>query len=1269
MKPFAYFRRVDHTASRFRDTAVRRRSRLGVDWIVVVLAVLIASGCGGGGCSGCGIEPIPGGFALAKRTENAGQVRVSTSGFAKITADPASVLGPLVGGGSGGVIEFPAPVSCGGSTPLCCDDNGNAIPNCGPIDIDLNKQPGDNDRLVLTSGGANVLNVTIRARVKTVHDLSVTLLGSHCKIGIDTTKKSPPADLQITTSITFQKDANNVTGIHASGTQITQLDGGDLTFGGDFLCLAGNLVPTSTIAGFLVTPIEDAINSATCKSCTAIADCAPGASACTGGTCMVGSACQQELGLDGRMRGSLLFGSLSPGTTGALDLYEVAGGYTATNEAGGGLSLGLLGGMEPGGTPRDMCGPAATEPAFVTTVPRSNYFSGNTRPDTSAAFDVAIGLYKSQLAQLAYGGYEGGLFCLTIGHNTVAQLTTDTISLLSRSLGKLVESNSPMAIGLRPQSPPTIALGKNTFDTSGMTRTLTDPLLDISFQALEIDFFASIDDQYVRVFTAVADVHLPIGLDVGADGTLTPVLGDVSNAFTNVSVKNSEAVTESPAELAGLFPTLLNLVLPQLSGGLSPISLPTIGGLKLSVNDITSVDDVDSDGKGDFLAIFANLAPATMARTRVETTFDITSIEEPSDAIARSPARWRDSKPPAVTLALGATLPGGAPATGPLQFSLRIDDGSWTPWSPDPTPVLAPQTFWLPGIHHIEARARLAGDPDSADPTPAVLALPLGTSLLPAPPPSATARLGDPNTGKDDFHGQAGAAGCACNTGGGAGAAGPFGLVLIGMLVPWRRARRRVGRRAKALARGALRLGPLVWLVAIACLPGCSCGSKPCGDTDCMAGTLTGSIGRWTSIAGDDQRVMIATYDEQYGDLVVADATDPANLAFKSVDGVPSDATPVYDPSTWRGGIVEEGPKVGAWTSITIGDHKARVSYQDRDANALKYAAEDGDGNWHSYVVDGGNGEQVGLFTSIIMDSDRHPVIAYMAVGADDGMGHRTGELRVARAAAAEPGEADWVITKVASAPASCAGLCTGGEACIAGAAATDPQTCVTATTDCGAACASGEVCSMGACHAVLADPMLVDLPGGTGLFAKLVLLPDGRLAIAFYDATRRALVLDVETAKGTTTFDETVLDGDVAGADRGMWTSAVVAGDGTIHLSYQDALGDELMYTTWNGAPGTPEVVDDGLRAGDRSHPVGAASSIYLAAGAPAIAYQDGMTADVYVASKGAAWTTAPIAQGPLLDGFSIAATSAHNNQPVLAWDTKDPNAMPISSLTVKSQ
>src|SRR5262245_29451372 len=120
---------------------VRRRLEL----IAIAGAIVVAASCGGGGgCGGC-TQPIPGGFPAAQRTANAGQVRVTNTGLGKITADPASVIGPLVGNAMNGVITFPV-VSCGG-TNVCCDGNGNAIPNCGPVNIDLTAHPGDAARL------------------------------------------------------------------------------------------------------------------------------------------------------------------------------------------------------------------------------------------------------------------------------------------------------------------------------------------------------------------------------------------------------------------------------------------------------------------------------------------------------------------------------------------------------------------------------------------------------------------------------------------------------------------------------------------------------------------------------------------------------------------------------------------------------------------------------------------------------------------------------------------------------------------------------------------------------------------------------------------------------------------------------------------------------------------------------------------------------------------------------------------------------------------
>jgi hypothetical protein len=1244
----------------------RRRYHSAFRGVVVAAAIVFAFSCSGGsGCSGCGIKPIPGGFAPTKRNANAGQVRVTSSALATIESNPAQLLGGLLGsgtGGSNGVIAYPI-VSCG-STDVCCSNN-MALPNCGPIDIDLTLHAGDQPRLQLVPNASiaspnGELDVTVRARVKTAMPLIVSLEGANCVLTLDTTQGSSQ-DLVITAPVALDQDATAGTtklALGAAGIAVTGLESADYSItpqtASDVLCYVADIVPASTIEGFLGTPLSSAIGGAlgaTCKSCAALGDCAPFGTACTGGVCMEGSACEQEVGLDGLLPASGLFASFSPTTTGAMELYEVAGGYSLTSEAGG-ISLGLLGGMEPGGSARDMCGPPATEPAQVS-VPRSTYFEGNTRPDNGSAFDIGIGLHKSQLAQLAYAGYEGGIFCLTISHNTVSELDTDTIGLLSRSLTKLVESNSPMAIGLRPQSPPTITLGPNTFTTNGSgDSVLSAPLLDVKFSQLELDFFAEVDLQYIRVFTVVADVDLPIGMQINA-GSLEPVLGDTTNAFTNISVKNSQAVTESPATLASLFPTLLGLVLPQLASALPTVNLPSIEGLGLSVSAVTAVDDLDGDGVGDFLAIFANVSLAANPGAQpVHTTVDIANVDEPDQTIAHDSTKWAGAVPPRVTLSLGAV--GQDPSR--LEFSLRLDHGFWTPWSTNANPTLSPQTFWLPGIHAIEVRSRLRGVPASEAIAPVKISVPIGIGILPPRGVDGelklTAAANDPSQG------------CACNSSGtNFGAAAPFAVIFALLLLPLR-----------ALRRSIKRLGAIVWLTALACLPGCSCGSKnPCGSAACMTGTLTGAVGRWTSIAGDNQRVMVATYDNVFGDLVIGDATDMTNIKYTTIDGVP-DETPTYDPGTWRGGVSDPGPNVGAWTSIVLSNGTARTAYQDRDNGVLKYAYETtAGGSWNNFVVDPGMGSgdmapKIGEMARMITDGGAFPTIAYLAVGVDDGMGHKLTELRLARATTMDPQSAsDFTITTVASAVGSCAGICDATDSCIAG---SDGDVCITPTSDCSAACGSGDVCSNGACVAALPDPMIYDIPTGTGVFPSPVLLSDGRLAITYYDQTAKTLDIGVETSLSSSMFMPTVLDGGGSGVDRGMWSSAAVASDGTVHVAYQDAIGNQVMYTTWKGGtPGTPDVVDDGERTGDRPHIVGAAATMFLVNDSPNIAYQDGLASDVDVSTMASAgaWTMMDIASTDLLDGFFIAVTTGHGS-PVIAWDERDPTNPDIHSLVVQA-
>ena len=99
-------------------------------------------------------------------------------------------------------------------------------------------------------------------------------------------------------------------------------------------------------------------------------------------------------------------------------------------------------------------------------------------------------------------------------------------------------------------------------------------------RSFAIDFFAWVDDRYVRIMTLTADVELPLSLEVDGTGKLTPVFGDLTTAFTNVTVTNSDLLAESPDQLAQAFPMLLGIAVGQLTGALSGIALPALMGLQ-----------------------------------------------------------------------------------------------------------------------------------------------------------------------------------------------------------------------------------------------------------------------------------------------------------------------------------------------------------------------------------------------------------------------------------------------------------------------------------------------------------------------------------------------------------------------------------------------------------------------------------------------------------------------------------------------------------------
>jgi hypothetical protein len=451
-------------------------------------------------------------------------------------------------------------------------------------------------------------------------------------------------------------------------------------------------------------------------------------------------------------------------------------------------------------------------------------------------------------------------------------------------------------------------------------------------------------------------------------------------------------------------------------------------------------------------------------------------------------------------------------------------------------------------------------------------------------------------------------------------------------------ARRRGVRRAIA--------GGAVWLgvsLATAMLPGCNCGAAApaacesmadCSKVSCDQGALPfcvdhactcstdiipGRIGPYSDVAvGADGAIWVSAYAEAHGDLVVARTTGGriADAAWEWVDGVPSG--PVVIPGAKiRGGIDDNGPDVGMYTSIAVApDGVPMVAYYDRDTASLKLAQRI-NGAWQSHVVDMGTGKLpamgsgavVGMYTSLTVRSDDgRPGIAYLAHVADD-RGTRA-EVRFASAQTPHPAAAgDWQFWVVDTAPLP----------------PVDP-----------------------------ANPAMFPLPDGLGLFIDSARLPGQAPVVAYYDRASGDLKVAKFNVQTGQFGKPAVLDGS-GGVDAGWSPSVAVDARGVVNVAYVGTTADDLKFVT--DAPGAvPEVIDDGYRIDGKTvdglprpvfHFVGNDAGLVLPpGGAPRVVYQDATTQELLLGERGAdgKWTHVSIAGAttPWPGGYGFYAAGA---------------------------
>jgi hypothetical protein len=749
--------------------------------VFFVLLLVIFSGCTGScsGCSGCGMTPLPGGFPVEGRIENSSSVRITKSGFDFI-AQNLGALAPSLLGGAGavnaGVVTFDVPSSDSdikdpifgatiGTIHIC---PGGPQPTANPPECVVEADLGKANLTITTAAPTDIkVNGTLAVRLQKLPlgGSGVGAIASGAEVVLDDGGKCSPtnyANVPVTVDVSLEvdKDPNHASRKGYTKVKINEITidqnaiSSSITFCGSALTSAIlNLVKPLVIGqvmggltGSLTDTVEqqlctktDPANGITCPSGT-FPDSGGTCRFCTpdgSGQCPSSAECVgMALGTDGNLNLSSALASLSPGTKGGFDFLAAVGGEGARddgsgfswgdmNPVGGGATLGMIGGASP--TPIAQCVPIANlEKPVGIPIPdeledASKLFDDGIPNWTGSGPHLGFAVSERYLNYALGAIYNSGALCLGVGSGTLGSLlNSDTIGLLIPSFKDLARQRqaAPLALVLRPQSPPSVVVGKGT-------DLATDPLLKVTMNKLSIDFYVWSSDRFIRAFTATFDIVAPVNIDVTDQG-LAPVLDKVE--VNNPTLSNSLLREDEAASAKKLADIVAGQIGSALGGAINPIDLSSqLSSYGLSLNIPPSVQGEGSPGlteleKGPdrFLALFAGLDLATsgayMVNEHSDTSAEIS--EKRVDAAGLSLPSLSDENAPAVELKLGSNLDDGAHS---VEWQWRLDGGLWHPWSYERWLTIRDPLLSIQMRHKVEVRSRVAREPRSMDVTPAVV--------------------------------------------------------------------------------------------------------------------------------------------------------------------------------------------------------------------------------------------------------------------------------------------------------------------------------------------------------------------------------------------------------------------------------------------------------------------------------------------------------------------------------------------------------------------
>ena len=716
--------------------------RLG---FVGLLALAACTGTSGTTCGG--VKPLPAGFKSDARVENAASARLTDSGMKFLEANiPALTTKMLEGTGmaKNGVIEFPVPETTGdaglGNSYTLCPGGPDAATGKCIAEIDIG-----HSQIKIASATPHHITASgpVPIRVKNL-PVSVKALGF---IPIDTTAvisgggkgqcdqaQMTFKDVTVTANISIEveRDPNHAARLGYTKINIAK-DG--IQIDKQALLDALHLCPenlTGTVMGWFIPLLGDTmlsgfsdqisstVNGMLCQKADPnnTPQC-PTGSEPKDGTCVYqdGTCVPIFLGMEGNADLGSLFASISPGVTGSLDFLFAAGGqgarpddpnmgYGDLNPVKSGATIGLLGGVEP--TPSE-CVPLA-DLKLPTNIPIPGELLENTIDGwTGEGPHVAFALSESFLNHALGGVYNSGALCIGISTEQVNLLHTGIVSLLIPSIKNLTyqKKNQPLAVVVRPQKPPTIALGTGA-------SLETDPLMRVKLDQAMLDFYAWSSDRYVRILTAQFDFDVPINLEVGPDG-ITPKLDKINVA--NPKVTNSELLKEDPTKVGNAIADVIQGMAGDFLG-----SLPTVNpGTALSSFGLTleippgGLKKVTS-GQEDFLGVWARFGVATTTPASLQSDTQVRILEKSAPVEGFRLATHDETNKARLRVRMESSLDDGQRA---IEYSYKLNRGYWHTWTRDREIMINDPILIMQGRHELQVVSRVVGQPMSIDRTPA----------------------------------------------------------------------------------------------------------------------------------------------------------------------------------------------------------------------------------------------------------------------------------------------------------------------------------------------------------------------------------------------------------------------------------------------------------------------------------------------------------------------------------------------------------------------